>query len=405
MPTNATTTSANRAGGPTRAVLLASLLLGGLWLAGQLVPVIVALVIALVLVGTLNPVCVALQRRGLSRTSSVALVFLAIVLALVALGLLTVPDLLGQVRDLVEGAPTMQARLVDRLARSRLTARLATLVSMARPQDLLPSGKQAFEYSSQVVTTVGWGMTTLALAFYLLAEPETVNAALYGVVPRRFHVRMARITLNLETIVGGYMRGQIITSVMMTVFTYLLLTCCRIAHPLPLAIFAGITDVLPLIGGILGAVPLLIAASSHGTAVVVIVLVSVVAYQEIENRAIIPRVYGKVLRLPAWAITLALLVGARLMGMMGALLALPIAAGARMVLEELRVELPGEAGVDPRVLERDERVETLYSKLSDGVGAGTSAGIALGIAEKVREADAIDPATAAEVPVTSGESS
>jgi predicted PurR-regulated permease PerM len=222
------------------------------------------------------------------------------------------------------------------------------------------------------------------------------------VVARRFHVRLARITLNLETIVGGYMRGQVITSVLMTAVVYLLLKLCGIANPLPLAIFAGITDVLPLIGGILGAVPLLAAALPHGTAVVAIVLAGVVVYQEIENRLIIPRVYGKVLRLPAWAITLALLVGAKLMGVMGALLSLPIAAGARMILEELRVELPGDGSVDPRILARDERVETLYAELAEGTGAETSAGIALEIAEKVRAADAANPAVAAEVPITAG---
>jgi predicted PurR-regulated permease PerM len=224
------------------------------------------------------------------------------------------------------------------------------------------------------------------------------------VVPRRYHVRLARITLNLETIVGGYMRGQVITSVLMTGFTYLLLKLCGIANPLPLAIFAGVTDVLPLIGGILGAVPLLVAALPHGSAVVAIVIASVVGYQEVENRLIIPRVYGQVLRLPAWAITLALLVGAKLMGIMGALLSLPIAAGARMILEELRIEFPGDGAVDPRILARDERVELLYAELAEGAGAGSSAGIALDIAERVREADAADPAVAAQVPVTPGKS-
>jgi hypothetical protein len=131
---------------------------------------------------------------------------------------------------------------------------------------------------------------------------------------------------------------------------------------------------------------------------VVTVLVSVVVYQEIENRFIIPRVYGHVLRLPAWALTLALLIGAKLMGVIGALLSLPVAAGVRMILEELRVELPGDGAIDPHLRERDNQVEDLYAELAAGAGAETSAGIALDIADSVRRSDAMDLADAAAVP-------
>jgi predicted PurR-regulated permease PerM len=377
------------------------LLLGGLWLAAQLSAVIVAVVMALVLVGTLNPICAVLEARGASRTVSVLLVFTAILLGLGLVGFLTVPALISQVRELIEGAPEVQARLIGGLSRKQVTAGLARLVAGFKLQDFLPSGKQAFEYSSQVANVIGWSLTTLALTFYFLADPPSIQAAVYAVVPRRFHVRLARISLNLETIVGGYMRGQVITSVLMSLFIYVLLRLCRIHNPLPLAIFAGLTDVLPLIGGILGALPLVAAALPRGSATVLIVIASVVCYQEIENRLIIPRVYGRVLRLPAWALTVALLVGATLMGIVGALLALPVAAGLRMILEELRVDLPGDAVADPAVRERDEEVEDLYAELTQGAGAQTAASIALDIADSVRKADAADP-TAASAPVVPG---
>jgi len=381
-----------------RGILFALLLVAAVWIAALLGPVILSAVGALILVGTLNPLVGFLQGRGLARTRSVVLVFLAMIGFLVLIGLLTVPALFAQVRELIDGAPLMQQRLAERLGRSHLTWPLARAVEAANLQDLVPSGKIAFEYSSQIITTFGWGLTTLALAFYILADPSTTQAALYLLVPRRFHIRLARITLNLETIVGGYMRGQIITSALMGLFTYVLLRFCAVKNPLPLAVFAGITDILPLIGGILGAIPLVVATLPRGTVMVVTVVVSVVIYQELENRIIIPRVYGHVLRLPAWALTLALLIGAKLMGVMGALLSLPVAAGIRMVIEELRLELPGDGAIDPHLRERDDRVESLYAELAAGAGAETSAGIALDIADSVRRSDAEDPADAATVP-------
>jgi predicted PurR-regulated permease PerM len=382
-----------------RGILFALLLVAVAWIAALLGPVILASIGALILVGTLNPLVGFLEDRKLGRTTSIVLIFLAMTGVLVLIGLLTVPALIVQVRQLVDGAPLMQHRLADQLGRSHLTLPMARAVEAANLQDLLiPSGKKAFEYSSELVTAIGWGLTTLALAFYILADPSTSQAALYLVIPRRFHVRFARIMLNLETIVGGYMRGQIITSALMGLFTYVLLKICSVKNPLPLAVFAGVTDILPLIGGILGAIPLLVATLPRGSVMVGTVLVSVVIYQEIENRFIIPRVYGRVLRLPAWALTLALLIGAKLMGVIGALLSLPVAAGIRMILEELRVELPGDGAIDPQLRERDNQVENLYAELAAGAGAETSAGIALDIADSVRRSDAADPADAASVP-------
>ena len=370
-----------------RRLLLAAAALAALWLVVQVKSVIVVSVVALVLVGTLNPLTGFLQRKGLGRTTAVGLIFLVTGGVVVAIGLVTVPALIAQVQSLIQAAPGMQLRLASSLGRSHVLEPVAQAIRNANLQELLlPTSRQALSYSSDLVTAIGWALTTLALAFYILADPDTTQAALYGVVPRRFHVRLARIMLNLETIVGGYMRGQILTSGLMGVVIYVLLRLLDIKNPLPLAVFAGVTDVLPYIGGILAVIPLVAAAVPHGSVSVVVVIASVVVYQEIENRLILPRVYGRVLRLPAWLITIALLAGGELMGIVGALLALPVTAGARMVLKELRVELPGAATIDPEIRQRDEQVEDLYSELAAGAGAGTSAGIALEIANEVLHA-------------------
>jgi len=395
-------------------ILLALALVCAGWLAAQVWPVIVAVIVAMILVGTLIPAARALQRLGLGRTVALAIIFVVMVAGLLLIGFVTIPALVDQLKQLAESAPDMQKRLVAALESSHLTLPIANAVRHAKPQEiLLPSTRQALEFSSRAIEVVGWGLTTLALAFYILADPSSTQAALYAIVPRRFHIRLARIMLNLETIVGGYMRGQIITSVLMSLFAYVLLRACSVKNPLPLAVFAGITDVLPLIGGFLGAVPLVAAALPRGTFIVVVVVIAFAAYQEIENRVIIPRVYGHVLRLPAWAITIALLLGAKLMGIVGALLSLPVAAGARMILEELRFELPGDATVDPELRARDRRVESLYATLAADTGPATSAEIAIEIADSVRKADAAQlnevddkaeggEAKAAEVPLTGG---
>jgi predicted PurR-regulated permease PerM len=225
----------------------------------------------------------------------------------------------------------------------------------------------------------------VALAVYMLIDPERSQGALYAIVPRQYHVRLARILLNLETIVGGYMRGQVLTSAAIGLYVFVLLAAFQMPNPLAFALFAAAADVIPFVGGALTLVPIALAALSHGTMVTVALVGLVILYQEFENRVLIPRIYGRVLRLSAVAVTIALLVGGQLLGMLGALLALPLAAGFRMIVEELRVELPGQPGESPEVRARDERAEEAYAALTAGAPAEEAAVVAVAIADEIRK--------------------
>jgi len=128
------------------------------------------------------------------------------------------------------------------------------------------------------------------------------------------------------------MRGQLITSAAMGVFTFLLLVICGVPNALSLSLFAALVDVIPFIGGLLAMAPVFLSALSRGLPVATVVLIALFVYQELENRILVPRVYGHVLRLSPATVVLALLSGGILLGVVGALLALPIAAGLQMML-------------------------------------------------------------------------
>jgi predicted PurR-regulated permease PerM len=191
------------------------------------------------------------------------------------------------------------------------------------------------------------------------------------------------------------MRGQLITSVLLAVYAFAVLAIARVPNALALAIFAGIADVLPYVGAFLVCGPAFLASLPRGMVVAVGVLLALAAYQEFESRFIVPRVYGKVLRLPAATVMIALLVGGELLGVLGALLALPIAAGLRMVIEELRVDLPGE-DVRPsvqRVREhKDAEEQREFAARAAGAPAADAAAIAIDIAEAHRDPRAAERA-------------
>jgi hypothetical protein len=117
----------------------------------------------------------------------------------------------------------------------------------------------------------------------------------------------------------------------------------------------------------------------------VVVLVGLCMYQEFENRILIPRVYEHTLRLSPATIVLALLAGGILLGVIGALLALPIAAGLQMALEELRVEMPGDDSDDRPALAKDAKTEATYERMSAGASPPEAGQIARTLAHEIRE--------------------
>jgi len=367
--------------------------IAAVWLLLQLHAIVVLLVVSLVFAGTFNPLVEWLERRGLKRIYALTVLFVALLVVTSVLIIFTVPPLLEQLAQIVRDAPHHRDQLIVLLQQREFTAPLARAVQNAGlEQGLTHLEAGLVGYMPRVLTALGWAVTTLFLTFYLLADGKRTQGALYAVVPRDYHMRLARILQNLEAIVGGYMRGQLITSVAIGVFTFVLLTLFHVPNALSLALLAAVVDVIPLIGGLLATTPAVLSALSVSVPAGIVVLVALCIYQEFENRVLIPRVYEHTLRLSPATIVLALLAGGILLGVIGALLALPIAAGLQMALQELRVEMPGDDSDDRPALAKDAKTEATYERMSAGATAPEAGQIARKLATKIRDADAVDAA-------------
>lgn len=387
-----------------RTIVHVLLVIAGLWLAFQLVTVLIVVTIALVMVGTLDPMVAWFERHGIRRGRALVLIFLAIAGVIAGVLLLTVPPLVGQLLHLIEDAPRGRDKLIEWLRQFKLARPLVQTVRAVPLNDLVVrAGNTLVGYSSDILTLAGYAISTTFLAIYLLADPVRAKGLLFAMVPRSYHIKLARILIELKAIVGGYMRGQLITSVAMAVFTFGVLEAFRIDDALALALFAGITDVIPFIGAYVASLPVIVAVTGSGIGAVIIVCLLMFAYQEFESRILVPRVYGKVLRLPPAIVVLSLLVGGTLLGIVGALLALPIAAGLQMVVRELRVELPGETPPDATTRARDERAEYIYEQLAEGVTAADAGVIAGELAHKLRQDERAGASLTDEMPAITAE--
>jgi predicted PurR-regulated permease PerM len=118
-------------------------------------------------------------------------------------------------------------------------------------------------YSTYVLAALGYALTTMFLAIYLLADPRHAKSAVFAVMPRNHHVKLARILKQLSVIVGGYMRGQLITSVAIGVFMFATMSALRVDDALAIAVFAALTDIIPFVGGYLASGPAVLAVAAR----------------------------------------------------------------------------------------------------------------------------------------------
>lgn len=362
------------------------LIIAGCWLLIALAPVVLVLVVALFLVGTLSPAVEWLEQRHVRRPWGIPLVFSALLLVALALGALMVPSLLSQGRALVEHEPELRNRFADWLSQ---TSVLKPFAQSLRHVQYASFAKGAagplWLVSKSAALYIGYFFSAVFLALYIMIDRDRLRGALFASVPRRHHLRLSRVLIKLETIVGGYIRGQALTSGLITVFAFGLLSVCSVPSALALAVFAGLVDVLPYVGAVLAVAPMTLAAGAQGLVTALIVLGVMLAYEELESRFLVPHIYGRTLRLPSSMVLLALLVGGTLMGVLGALLSLPLAASLRMLVEELRVDLPGDDVDDQPQRERDKRAEREYEQRTEGAPAKQAAAIAVEISEEQLE--------------------
>jgi predicted PurR-regulated permease PerM len=193
-------------------MVLALLVAAAAWTLIQLLPAILVLLVALMIVGTLNPAVQWLEARKVGRGAAIAIVFAVLLLLVLTMAALTIPALIAQVSSLIEQEPTLRAKLVKFLASYPLTEFLAVAVRELRYDALIKSaGSQVLAFSTRLVEIFAYSAGAFFLALYMMIDAGRLRGALFLATPRQHHIRLSRILINLETIVGGYIRGQLIT--------------------------------------------------------------------------------------------------------------------------------------------------------------------------------------------------
>jgi predicted PurR-regulated permease PerM len=314
--------------------------------------ILVRILIALFIAVSLDPAVRLLVRRGLRRGVAVTLIFL-LAFALVAGFLLSViPPLVDQFRNLVDDLPGYLAQLQDRSARFReLNDRFNISDQLQGLVGTLPSrlGTGVLGFTSRVFGAVFSTLTVLVFTIYFMADMPRIRTGVVRLFPVERRPRARRVVDLVVDKVGGYMIGNIIISIIAGVASLIAFSLLGVPFPVPLAFVVALCDLIPMIGATLGAViGVTVALFTKGLwPTAVLVAAFFVAYQQLENYVIAPRVLKTTVELGAAAVLIAGLIGATVLGLVGALMAIPVAAAVNVLLNERLVAHETAAGASP----------------------------------------------------------
>lgn len=311
----------------------------------RLSSVITFMLVAVFITLALNPIVEALARRGLGRPVSVLVVFLGFVTVVTGAIVLVLPGLVQQGIALVERAPAY----VDELTRAPWLLELDSqfqLVDRAS-QELEQLALDRSTWTALfggVLGAAGWVaasmvgvFTTFILTLYLLVTLPSVKDAAYRMVPASRRPGVMRLAEEVMRRVGGYALGQATVATINGVCSWVMMQVLNIPYSGILAVLVGLLGLIPLVGATLGAGIVALVALVVSPTTAFIVLVYYVVYQQVENYWIVPHIMKRTVSVPGAVTVVAVLAGGTLLGVLGALIAIPVAAGLLLLYEEVLV--------------------------------------------------------------------
>ena len=320
----------------TIGVVLAALVAFGLW---RVASILVLLVIALFLATGLNAAVELAQGRGWSRRRSLWVVLGTVALLLTGMVVGIAPQIIAQATELREEAPDLVRDLAEdnatfgRLDRQfRLVERVERVTSA---EGLAGQEEQILGLAQRVGTGAFATITVIVLTVYFVANFPTIKRSAYQLVPRSRRGRVSLLADEILGRVGRYLVGAAFTATIAGLTSAAFLGVMGVPRPLALAVVVAVLGLIPLIGATIGAALAVLVAFTVSAPVGLATIGFFATYQLFENFVISPRVMKRAVDVAPGATIVAVLIGAALLGVLGALLAVPIAAAVQLIVSEV----------------------------------------------------------------------
>lgn len=339
-------------GGPsTSAVARITLTVAGVLLLLYLIytvrSVLTLVFIAGFLALALGPAVDFFVRRGLPRSMAIISTYLAIFAAIVGVGSLIVPPVVNGVDDLSHKIPNYVRDLRKSKQFRHYDNRYHISKKLTEQAKKLPNRLGEAAGALQSVTVGVFSalvqlVTVLTMAFFFLKDGDRIVAWLLRLLGER-EPRFRSVSTDIYKSVSGYVAGNLFISIIAGLVAWITLELLNVPFAVPLAVLVAFLDLIPLVGATIGSVVvgIVTAFTDFPTATIVWAAVTLI-YQQVENNVLQPLVYRRTVDVPPLAVIVAILIGASLLGVLGALVAIPIAATVQIVAKDLYRARNGE---------------------------------------------------------------
>ena len=311
-----------------------------LWLIWTARGVITWVLIAAFLAMAVNPLVDRLQHRvGMARGWAAAIVYVAVLAVIAAIGFSFIPTLVNQVNDFANALPGYvkdltagRGRLGFLETKYHVVDRVKEQVSAGGAGKVFGLSDTALTITKSVFSTVAAVVTITFLTFFMILEGPKWMERVYGLLPEESQPRWRKIGNDIYRTVGGYVSGNLLISLIAGLASFVVLYTLDVPYAVALALIVALLDLIPLAGATIAAIVVCTVGFLHTTTAGIVLVIFFVIYQQVENHFLQPVIYGRTVQLSPLAVLVSVLIGAELAGVIGALGAIPVAGAIQVLL-------------------------------------------------------------------------
>jgi predicted PurR-regulated permease PerM len=298
--------------------------------------VLIVVFISGILATILNPMVNFLQRRKIPRIITILLIFFIILSVLALIVTAIVPIFVDQINQIIENFPQWKEKISEQFFKTETLGFLNMRDSLQNwsKQNLIQVGENVFLNIINIFGNLISFISVLVIVFYLLLEIEAIKKIIQSIIPIKFQSYTIRLFIQMQNKLSLWLRGQLILCLVIGILSYIGLLILGVKYALLLALIAGISEIIPYLGPILGAIPAVFLAFTQSPLTALLVIILYLIIQQLENTLLVPKIMGKTVGLNPVIILIVFLIGGKLYGPIGALLAIPVATALSVLIKD-----------------------------------------------------------------------
>ncbi|MBU1164931.1 AI-2E family transporter [Patescibacteria group bacterium] len=311
-----------------------------LWFLYFIKDILAMLFVAIVLAAAIDPFVTILEKRKIPRGFGVMIIYVILLLIVLMTIAMIIPPMITEISSLTTSFPKYWEKIIEGYdyvnARS---SEQAITESVGQSLDSIQLGLQKassgiFSFIISLFGGIFSFMLVFVISFYLLVSEEAIKKIFKSIAPANYYPYLSSLFVRMQKKIGDWLRAELILMISIAIFSFVGFKIFGIKYALVLAIIAGLFEIIPYVGPVLAAIPAVFLSFVDSPWKAVAIIIWFVIMQQVENHILVPKVMQKTVGLNPVVIIVVLLIGARLFGVVGMILSVPVATAISLIIKD-----------------------------------------------------------------------